>query len=164
MATGYADRVGETKDQRDRVQALMDDDSFVAVPDVAAYTLLAENTGKVHFIPDLTADCTFSFPEKKAGLSYEFHYAGAAADAHDWVFDTGTNADYFAGGVVQHDPDDAGDDTEVYRSDGNSNSKFSVFTPDVGTWIRLVCDGTKWYVSGTVISATDIGAAFADQS
>lgn len=163
MATGYADRVGETENQRDRVQALMDDDSYVAVGDVAAYTILAKNTGKVHLIPDLTADCTFTPPSLQAGLTYEFWYVGAAADAQDWIFDTGTNSEYFVGGVVQHDVDDAGDDTEVYRSDGNSNSKFTVFTPDVGTVIKMICDGSKWYVNGTVISATDTGAAFADQ-
>lgn len=164
MAIGFADRVGETENQRDRVQALMDDDVYVAVPDAATYNVLAKNTGKVHIMPDLTANCTISLPAEQDGLSFEFWYGGAAADAQNWIFDNKDNARYFIGGVVQHDPDNAGDDTAVYRSDGDSNSKFTVFTPDVGTVIRFVCNGVAWYVNGTVISATDTGAAFADQS
>lgn len=137
--------------------------SAILVEDAAAVNIAAADSGKVHVIPDLTADATFSMPAEEDGLSYRFIYGGAAADAHDWLFDTGSDSNYYVGGVVQHDVDDAGDDTAVYRSDGNSNSKLSILTPDVGTDILFVCDGIKWYVSGTVISATDTGAAFADQ-
>src|SRR5690606_33026239 len=104
MAIGFADRVGETENQRDRVQALMDDDVYVAVPDAATYTVLARNTGKVHIMPDLTADCTISLPAEQAGLAFEFWYGGAAADGQDWIFDNTDDTRYFIGGVVQHDP------------------------------------------------------------
>lgn len=147
------------------INAKCDDSSrYVVVTDAASYSILAANSGKVHIIPDLTADCTLSMPAEADGLSFEFWYGGAAADAQDWIFDTGSNTNYFIGGVVQHDPDSAGDDTAVYQSDGDSNSKITVLTPEGGTVIKFICNGTQWYVNGTVVSATDTGVVFADQA
>jgi hypothetical protein len=95
---------------------------------------------------------------------FEFWYGGTAADAQDWTFDTGSNTNFFVGGAVQHDTDNAGDDTAVVDSNGSSNSKMEVLTPIAGTRVKFVCDGLKWYVNGTVVSATDTGITFADQS
>lgn len=137
----------------------------VSVPDAATYTMDSQNAGLVHYMPDLTADCTITPPTPKAGLWFEFAYVGAAADAQDWIIDTGSNTNYFKGGVVHLDTDaaDAGDEVVPVRSDGNSNSKFTVLVPDVGTRVRLECvDGTTWNVSGSVVSAT--APTFADQS
>lgn len=138
--------------------------SYVNVTDATAYTVLAANSGKVHIVPDLTADCTISLPTAAAGLRFKFVYGGGAADAHDWLIDTGADANFYIGGVVQHDPDNAGDDTVVYYGDGDSNSKLGVLTPQAGTTIEVICDGTNWtIVEGRVISATDAGVTFADQ-
>ena len=136
---------------------------LVKVPDAATYTMDADNSGKIHIIPDLTADCTLSFPTEAVGLVFEFWYGGTAADAQDWTFDTGSNTNYFVGGAVQHDTDAGGDDTAVVDSNGSSNSKMGVLTPIAGTRVKFVCDGLKWYVNGTVVSATDTGITFADQ-
>ena len=136
---------------------------LVKVPDAATYTMLAGDSGKIHIIPDLTADCTLSFPAEKVGLVFEFWYGGTAADAQDWLFDTGSDTNYFVGGAVQHDTDAGGDDTAVVDSNGSSNSKMGVLTPIAGTRVKFVCDGLKWYVNGTVVSATDTGITFADQ-
>jgi hypothetical protein len=137
---------------------------IVKVPDAATYTMLAEDSGKIHVMPDLTADCTLSFPAEEVGLVFEFWYGGTAADAQDWTFDTGSNTNFFVGGAVQHDTDNAGDDTAVVDSNGSSNSIMGVLTPIAGTRVKFVCDGLKWYVNGTVVSATDTGITFADQS
>jgi hypothetical protein len=72
----------------------------VVTTDAATYSVLSANTGKLHVIPDLTADCTFSMPAEAAGLHYKFIYGGAAADAQDWLFDTGSNTNYYVGGGV----------------------------------------------------------------
>ncbi len=136
---------------------------LVKVPDAATYTMDADNSGKIHIIPDLTADCTLSFPTEAVGLVFEFWYGGTAADAQDWLFDTGSDTNYFVGGAVQHDTDAGGDDTAVVDSNGSSNSKMGVLTPIAGTRVKFVCDGLKWYVNGTVVSATDTGITFADQ-
>ena len=137
--------------------------NVVFVNDAAAISIGADDSGKIHVIPDLTADCTFTLPSEEIGLSYEFWYGGTAADAQDWIIKTTGNSNYMIGGLVCHDTDDGGDDTAVIDSDNNSNSQLTVYTPVAGTLVKLVCDGTLWYVNGQVISATDTFCAFADQ-
>lgn len=135
----------------------------IAVPDATPYVVKTFNSGIKHMIPNLTADTTFTLPAPKVGLEYEFWYAGAAADAQDWLFNTGSDTYFFKGGVVHIDDDSTGDEATPVYSDGNSNSKLTVLTPSAGTVIKLFCDGTNWYVSGMVVSASASAAAFADQ-
>ena len=142
--------------------------AFIALPlayaDIDAYTVLVANSGHTHIMPDLTADTVITMPAEAAGLYYKFVYCGGAEDAQDWSIDTGADINYFVGGIVQHDVDDGGDDSETFYSDGGSNSKISVLTPAAGTVIEMWCvDGTTWFVSGTLISTTDTGIVFADQ-
>jgi len=133
---------------------------IVSIPYAATYTLLAENSGKTHVFPNLTADIVVALPAEAAGLEYTFIYGGVAADAQDWQFNSGSNTNYFLGGILVFDTA-AGDEVGFFAPDGNSNSKFNVLTPDVGTRVNLLCDGTLWYISGFINSATD--ATFADQ-
>ena len=135
----------------------------VFVDDAAALNIGADNSGKIHVMPDLTADCTLTLPTEEVGLCFEFWYGGTAADAQDWIIKTTGNSNYMVGGVVGHDTDNGGDDTAVIDANGSSNSQLTVYTPIAGTCVKLVCDGTLWYVNGSVISATDTFCAFADQ-
>jgi hypothetical protein len=137
--------------------------NYVAVPDAATYTLLAADTGKVHLMPNLTADCTISLPAEQAGLSYKFVYSGVAADAQDWIITSGSDTNYFTGGVVHLDSDSdaAGDEVVIVYPDGNSNSKLTVNTPNGGTVIEVICTGTLWVVNGQAVGAT--APVFADQ-
>ena len=132
----------------------------VTVGDVTAYTVLAENSGLTHYVPNLTSGCTFTLPTPKAGLWFEFAYSGVAADAVNWIIDTGSNTNYFDGGL-QHIDNDT-DTVAPIAGDGNSNSKLTVVTPDVGTRVRVESrNGTLWTLSGFVGSATV--PSFADQ-
>lgn len=136
----------------------------VSVTDAATYTVDADNSGLVHYMPNLTATCTVTLPSPKAGLWFEFVYAGVAADAQNWVIDTGSNTNYFVGGLVHLDTDagSAGDEIVPIAGDGNSNSKLTVVTPDVGTRVKVEsANGTTWILSGYVASATV--PSFADQ-
>ena len=135
----------------------------VVITDAATYTVRDYNSGLLHIFPNLTADITVTLPTPKKGLNYEFWYGGAAADAQDWLLNTGSNTNYFVGGVVHLDSDanSAGDEVVPVYSDGNSNSKMTVLTPDAGTTVTIYSDGTLWYVNGTVVSAT--APSFADQ-
>ena len=118
-----------------------------------AYTVLARNSGLVHYVPDLTSDCTFTLPSPKAGLWFEFRSASNAADAQDWIIDTGSDTNFYNGGLMFADQD--GDTVGPIDSDGNSNSILTVLTPEPGTIIRVESsDGTTWNVSGYVLSAT----------
>lgn len=129
------------------------DAGLVKVPDATTYTVKAIDSGRIHVLPNLTADIAISLPAAAVGLNYEFIYGGAAADAQDWAIAAGTgNAVYFVGGVVFIDLDT--DVVAPVYSDGNSNELFTVLTPEVGTSIKLVCDGAVWYINGQVCSAT----------
>ncbi len=125
----------------------------IVVTDAATATILADNSGLTHFMPDLTADCTITLPTASAGLTFKFVYNGAAADAHDWIFDTVSDSIYFTGGVTHIDLD--GDSVAPVYADGNSNSIATILVPEVGTDLNFTCyDGTTWYVHGIVCSAT----------
>jgi hypothetical protein len=134
----------------------------VAVTDAGTYTILAANSGKLHMMPNLTADCTLTLPTAAAGLNYRFVYGGAAADVQDWTFDTGADANFYYGGLVGHDTDDG--DVLVVYADGDSNSKVKIDTPAAGTFVELYCDGTRWIINGHIISATDTHSAFSNQA
>ncbi len=136
----------------------------VEVPDAATYTVLAANSGKTHILPNLTADITIALPAVADGLEYSFWYGGVAADAQDWALDTGSDTNYYVGGVAHLDTDagSAGDEVVPVAGDGNSNSILNVLVPGPGTRVDLACNGTLWYVNGVVVGAT--APTFADQA
>lgn len=135
----------------------------VVIPDAATYTVKDYNSGILHVLPNLTADIVITLPAPAKGLEFSFIYGGVAADAQDWQFNTGSNTNYYLGGVVHLDTDaaDAGDEVVPVAPDGNSNSKLNILVPDVGTRINLISNGTLWYVDGQVVGAT--APTFADQ-
>ena len=131
----------------------------VSVGDVAAYTVDADNAGIRHYIGDLTADCTITLPSPVAGIWFEFARSAVAIDAQDWIIDSGSDTNYFDGGVLHVDDAPA---ANSIIPDGNSNSKFTVLTPEAGTLVRVESlDGTVWTLSGVVVSAS--APTFADQ-
>ena len=133
--------------------------SPVAIPDAATYTVKDYNSGVLHVLPNLTADIAITLPSAKKGLEYEFIFGGAAADAQDWLINTGSDTNYFIGGLVHLT--DGTPDIEAVYSDGNSNSKATVLTPEAGTSVRIYCNGTQWYINGQVVSGS--APSFADQ-
>jgi len=135
----------------------------VSIADAATYTVLAANSGKTHVVPDLSQDIAIALPAAAAGLEYRFLYSGVAADTSDWEIDTGSDTNFFLGGLFHLDTD-AGPPTTfaVVAPDGDSNSVATVLTPEEGTIIDMVCDGTNWILSGHVASATV--PDFADQA
>lgn len=135
--------------------------TYVAVPDGATYTVLAANSGKIHIMPDLTASCTISLPTAAAGLVYEFISKGVAEDAQNWVFDTGSDTNFYLGGLTELDT--TGDTVVLEVPDGDSNSKMTIVTPAPGTRILMICDGTNWILSGVVQSDTADAVTWADQ-
>lgn len=144
------------------LRSALTNSSYVAVPDAATYTVLAANSGKVHIMSDLTISQTVAFPTAADGLTYEFIYAGGAEDAAWWILDTGSDTNFYVGGVTALDPDD-GDVLPIY-SDGNSNSILSVQGEGAGTKVKVICDGTNWFLGESIlVTSVDTGATFADQ-
>lgn len=132
----------------------------VSIPDASTYTVKARDSGLLHYFPDFTSSCTATLPAPKAGMWFEFAYSGVAADAQNFILNTGSDTNYFDGGLtfIDHDTDVVA----PIAGDGNSNSKLTVVTPTVGTRFRVESrNGTTWTLSGHVNSATI--PSFADQ-
>lgn len=128
----------------------------VAVTDAATYTVLAKDAGKLHVMPNLTADITITLPSAERGLNYKFIYGGAAADAQDWIINTAATTELFKGGLVHLDTDagSAGDEIVPVYADAVDDDTMTILTPEAGTVVELVSDGSHWYVDGRVVSAT----------
>jgi hypothetical protein len=132
----------------------------VALADANATLTAATNGGGViNLVPNGTQDNTYTLPAPVAGQSFTFVYAGGAADATDFIINTGSDTNYFIGGVTFHDTDDGA--CSVVFSDGNSNSKLQVNVPAAANITVIAKDGTNWQIFGTAVGAT--APAFADQ-
>ena len=128
----------------------------VSVPDGTTYSVLPSNSGKIHAVPDLTGDCTFTLPPAEDGLAFTFWYVGAAADAQAWVINTAATDELYKGGVVFHDADIGGAGIEVLSvyADFTNDDALTIDLPQVGTSLTLVSDGSSWLTNGMIISAT----------
>jgi hypothetical protein len=119
----------------------------------------ATHSGRALIVPDGTQDNTYTLPAPVAGYYFTFVYGGGAADATDFIVDTGSDTNFFIGGVAFHDTDDGA--ASVVFSDGNSNSKIQVNVPASAQIHIMGLDGTNYQIWGTVVGAT--APAFADQ-
>jgi hypothetical protein len=119
----------------------------------------AVHSGRTLIVPNGTQDNTYTLPAPVAGSYFTFVYGGGAADATDFIIDTGSDTNFFIGGVTFDDTDDGA--VSVVFSDGNSNSKLQVNVPAAAQINVLGLDGTNWQIWGTVVGAT--APAFADQ-
>ena len=132
--------------------------------------ILVANSGIPHIIGPavngLASDAVFSLPTASAGLYYKFTYVGgeAGADTQDFTLDTGSDTNFFIGGVSQFDTNlgSFASEPDVVLSDNDSNSKITVLIPAVGTYVEVFCDGTNWFISGIIMSADNTNPTFAD--
>ena len=125
----------------------------------ATMTAATNGGGVINIVPDGTQDNTYTLPAPVAGQSFTFVYGGGAADATDFIINTGSDTNYFIGGVAFHDTDNGA--VSVVFSDGNSNSKIQVNVPAAAQITVIAKDSTNWQIFGTVVGAT--APAFADQ-
>ena len=107
----------------------------------ASLTAATNGGGVINIVPNGTQDNTYTLPAPVAGQSFTFVYGGGAADATDFIINTGSNTNYFIGGVAFHDTDDGA--ASVVFSDGNSNSKLQVNVPAAAQITVIAKDGTK---------------------
>lgn len=129
----------------------------------AALTAAANGGGIVNIVPNGTQDNTYTLPAPVAGQSFTFVYGGVAADATDFIINTGSNTNYFLGGITFLDTDagPAAAEVSVVFPDGNSNSKLQVNVPAFAQITVLAKDSTNWQIWGIVAAAT--APTFADQ-
>lgn len=116
----------------------------------ANYTVLAANSGKIHHVANVSADRTFTLPTAAAGLYYEFQATLIAADGHDWIIVTGSDTNFYLGGVLHFVSDTV--DINLAVPNGTDDATIQVNLPSVGTCVKMYCDGTNWFLSGFVFS------------
>lgn len=116
------------------------------------YAVLAANSGRLHIIPDMAANSAINLPAPAAGLNYEFWYSGAAAESHDHTINGTSAAAFFYGNVVHLKASD-GTIAAVF-SNNTANYILTMQNISGGSIIKVACDGTKWYVTGQVVSDT----------
>jgi hypothetical protein len=121
----------------------------IVITGVTEYAALAANSGKVHVLAAIASDCTITLPAAAAGLHYEFWFCSTAAEAQNFVIVP--TAGVFKGGLLHAD---VGGTTAAVYSNGSSHDTLTVVTPAAGTVIKLISDGTDWYLCGTDSSAT----------
>jgi hypothetical protein len=132
----------------------------------ATVSLTRNQSGQTIIVGPLAAglagDVIFTLPSAEDGLAFKFVYVGGAADAQDFQINTGSDTNFFIGGTIQHDIGATNDNIATHPN-LSSNSRINILTPDAGTYFECFCDGTNWFYSGYVNSATNAAVTFADQ-
>ena len=116
------------------------------------------NGGRINVVPAITSNRTLTLPSPTAGGWVRIVYGGAAEEAENLIIDTGSDTNYYIGGLV-HIQSDA-DSASVY-SDGNSNSKLTLTDFGIFEINILAKDSTNWVIWGYQEGAD--APAFADQ-
>lgn len=135
----------------------------VALADGDVTLTNATHSGRFLIVPNGTQDNTYTLPAPVPGAYFCFVYGGGAADATDFFIDTGSDTNFFIGGVLHldTDADAAADEVVPVFADGNSNSKLQVNLPAMAQVHVIALNSTNWQIWGNVASAT--APVFADQ-
>ena len=130
----------------------------VTLSDADTSLTAATHGGRVVVVPAITSNRTLTLPSPSEGVWFKFIYGGAAEEAENLIIDTGSDTNYYIGGLV-HIQSDA-DSASVY-SDGNSNSKLTLTDFGIFEINILAKDSTNWVIWGYQEGAD--APAFADQ-
>ena len=130
----------------------------VTLSDADTSLTAATHGGRVVVVPAITSNRTLTLPSPSEGVWFKLIYGGAAEEAENLIIDTGSDTNYYIGGVV-HIQSDA-DSASVY-SDGNSNSKLTLTDFGIFEINILAKDSTNWVIWGYQEGAD--APAFADQ-
>ena len=140
----------------------LDGDGMKVTPVVltdADTTLTATaNGGRVNVVPAITADRTLTLPSPAAGVYFKLIYGGAAEETENLIIDTGSDTNFFIGGIIHLDSN--ADNVSVY-ADGNSNSVLTLTDFGLFEINILGKDSTNWYIWGNQEGAD--APAFTDQ-
>lgn len=128
----------------------------VALGDEDKSLTTADHSGRTLVVPAVTSNRTLTLPSPVAGANFTFVYGGAADETENVIIDTGSDTNYFIGGVLHI----TGTPDSIY-SDGNSNSKLTLTDTGLMEITIVAKDTTNWYIWGYQQSGT--APAFADQ-
>ena len=107
-------------------------------------SLTPGDSGKVFFLNSST-EFTVTLPsvaDAGAGFNCKF-IVKAAPDGANYVVSSASSSDYVLGSV------DTGADSTADTSDGTDTQiNFIDGSAVAGDWVKLVCDGSAWYIVG----------------
>ena len=76
----------------------------VALADTTAISLTATaHGGRTSVVPALSANCTLTLPSPSAGVFFKLVYGGAAEETENLIIDTGSDTNFYLGGIVHLD-------------------------------------------------------------
>ena len=75
----------------------------VTLSDADTSLTAATHGGRVVVVPAITADRTLTLPSPAEGVSFKIIYGGAAEETENLIIDTGSDTNYFIGGVIHLD-------------------------------------------------------------
>jgi hypothetical protein len=133
-------------------------DAPVALADEDKTLDNATHSGRTMVVPAVAANRTITLPSPTAGSTFKLIYGGAAEETENLIIDSGSDTNFFIGGVQHLDTN--ADNVSVY-ADGNSNSKLTLTDFGIMEINIMAKDSTNWYIWGNVVSAT--APAFSDQ-
>ena len=103
------------------------------------------NAGRVNVVPAITGNRTITLPSPTAGVWFKFIYGGAAEETENVIFDTGSDTNYYIGGIIHLDSN--ADNVSVY-ADGDSNSVLTLTDFGLFEFNVLAKDSTNWLIWG----------------
>jgi hypothetical protein len=138
---------------------------FRKLPNVkaATVTLTSQESGRAIIVKNKTADATYTLPAAANGLNYKFMIVEKTG-SFDVEIKSPSATNFFFGGVTHLDTDagSAADEIVTVVSDNDSNDFLTLTLVEAGSMVEMYCDGTNWFVTGHVASAT--APAFGDAS
>ena len=115
-------------------------------------TIDSAESGEVYLLAgDPASERTITLPAAKAGAYVKF-LVTSKADTAGWKIVVASGA--MLGAVLAHD-DTGGGDTNV-ESDGSDTFIQLKDDTHAGSCVELICDGTNWIATGTVIYKNNI--------
>ena len=130
--------------------------NYTTVRAITASTVLtSSDTGKI-IAADLDAGhVTVTLPAAEAGLRITIQVWKSGSSKNLIVLSPAATA-FFKGGFAWLDQSIASGAIDMTTSsDNDSNMRVTMADPEIGTRVEFVSDGTVWYLSGTVIDATE---------
>lgn len=117
-----------------------------AVETVAATNVIAASESGTTYFLSAATEFVSTLPAPAAGLEYEFIVAAAPSGA-DYTITTNASANILVGHVTSSDLNAAGD--AALSATGFDTISFVSAKAIVGDRVRVISDGTNWFVSGS---------------
>jgi hypothetical protein len=116
-------------------------------------TLVATDSGMVFFIDISTVSVVVQLPTPAAGLNFKFVLAVASDNENvkDFLVNTGDSTVDINGNILID-----GAHLEITSATSAINMDSNVAPATAGDWFEYTCDGTDWYIQGSVDSASAV--------